>query len=189
MKSLSFSIGCAVLLIAAQGVFAAAPPTNAPPTASAPAAAQDQKPAMPAQSPPPTNAAPVSVPPAEPAGLKFDDYLKDLGDTLKLTDEEKKSIQADYFADDARLENILNNDSLSPLQKARQVSGLRDARNARIEALLGNADRQRAFLQVEARYRVALTELAADGGLVAAPPPPPAPAGNNAPGQMGKTPH
>jgi len=34
---------------------------------------------------------------------------------------------------------------------------------------LHDFQRQRDFLEIEARYRVALTELAADGGLAPAP--------------------
>ncbi len=111
-----------------------------------------------------------------------------LGDTLKLNDDEKKNIQNYYLADGEALQGILNDGSLSPIQQAKEVSDLRDSRNARIEALFQDVDRRQAFHRVEAKYRVALTELAADGGLVAAPPPAPAPA-TNAPAPAEKAPN
>jgi hypothetical protein len=154
------------LMVTASGAWAAAPSTNTIPAAPAP-------PAKPMTN---TIAAPVVPLPSQPAELKFDDYLKDLTDRLKLSDDEKKEIESYYLADSTLLKNILNNDSISPLQKTRQVSDLRDTRNARINALLQDADRQQAFIAVEAQYRVALTELAANGGLVSAPPPPLVPA-------------
>ena len=168
-------IGCLALLATTTCVFADAPATNAPP------AAVNAKTI-------PLNGANVSsggktiimsgtltltggsaTNPA-PTGLKLDDYIKDLAAALKLTDTEKKKIEAYYVADGVRLKNILNDDALSPLQQARQASDLRDTRNIKIEALLDDLDRQREFLKIEARYRVALTELAANGGPVAAPP-------------------
>jgi len=147
-----------ILLATATGVFAAATPTPAQPSAPMSVA-------------PSATALPVS-------SLKFDDYINDLATTLKLSDEEKKDIASFYQADGTQLQTILNSDSISPLDQDRQVSDLRDARNAKIEALLGSSDRTGAFLKVEAKYRVALIELAADGGLVppSAPAPTPAPA-------------
>jgi len=139
---------------------AAAPATNAPPAASAPATKET---------------APVK------AASKLDDFINELAATIKLTDEEKKEIAHAYQADGATLNTILNNDALPPVQKAQQVSDLRDTRNAKIETLLQDVDRKQAFFKIEARYRVALTELAANGGLV--PPPSvqaPAPAGTPA---------
>jgi len=178
-----------VLLAVTPAAFSAEPATNAPPAAPAapaPAKEKSKKAAPQAKANPAeaknkqpasaTNAAPVAAPmpeAASPSGpLKFDDYLKELSDTLKLTDDEKKSIQSYYLADGEMLKNVLNNDTLSPLQQAQQVSDARDVRNAKIGALIGNDDRRRAFFGVEARYRVALTELAADGGLLPAPPVP-----------------
>jgi hypothetical protein len=176
MKLLFLPIGCLAFLTATFSAFAAAPSTNAAPVNPAPAPQAKSAPAdanaKPATA---TNAPPVPATASQPAELKLDDYLKDLTDTLKISDDEKKAIQTYYLADGTLLKNILNNDALSPLQQARQVSDLRDARNAKINALLQDVNRQRAFLEVEAKYRVALTELAADGGLVPAQTPPPAP--------------
>jgi len=123
----------------------------------------------------PANSAPVPVPSVAAPALKLDDYFNDLATTLKLSDDEKKAIRNDYTDDGVLLKNILNNDSLSSLQKEQQISDLRDARNAKIEALLHNIDRQQAFRKIEAKYRVSLTELAADGGLAPAPAPTPVP--------------
>ena len=114
----------------------------------------------------------TAAPTPPPARLTLDDYIKVLTTELKLSDSEKQDIESSYVADGDKLKSILNNDSLSPLQQARQVADLRDARNAKIETLLDTLDRQHGFAQIEPRYRVALTELAANGGLVAAPPAP-----------------
>jgi hypothetical protein len=162
-------LGCLALLAATTGAWAAtAPITNAPPTA-------------------PASPAATAPAPAQPASV-LDDYLKDLTTALKLSDSEKQEIGGYYLDDGAQLRNMLNDDSLSPLQQARLVSDLRDQRNAKIATLLDDLDRQHEFLQIEARYRVALTELAANGGLVAAAPPaaapaatPPAPAAGTVP--------
>lgn len=162
------------------GAPAAAPSTNASPVAPAPATAKDKKPATQAKPSANTNVSPAVMSAAQPAELKFDDYLKDLADKLKLTDDEKNEIQSYYLADGTLLKNILNNDSISPLQKSQQISDLRDTRNAKINTLLQDADRQQTFLRMEAQYRVALTGLAADGGLVPAPTPPPSSAPTNA---------
>jgi hypothetical protein len=158
-------LGCLALLAFTTSALAAAPATNAPPASPTPASkTTDNK--TPAATPPPAPA----LAPAK-SELKLDDYIKDLTAALKLTDTEKKKIEGYYVADGAQIKDILNNDALSPLQQARQVSDLRDTRNVKIAALLDDLDRQRAFLKIEARYRVALTELAANGGLVAAQPP------------------
>jgi len=149
--------GCLVLLVAATSAFAAAPATNAP-------AAKVSSTNAPAAAAPATAQSPAT------SELKLDDYIKDLTATLKLTDTEKKKIEAYYVADGVQIKDILNNDALSPLQQAQRVADLRDTRNIKIEALLDDLDRQREFLKIEARYRVALTELAANGGPVAAPP-------------------
>jgi hypothetical protein len=155
MKLFRYLFGCLALLASTTGAFAATTPaTNAPAAAPAPPSATASAPAQPAS--------------------KLDGYISELTVALKLTDAEKKKIQGYYTADGVQLQKILNDDALSPLQKAQQVSDLRDARNAKVEALLDDLDRQHEFLKIEARYRVALTELAANGGLV--PPPAPAPA-------------
>jgi len=159
---------CIALSSAMTAAFAAGPAANPAPPASAPVTKAAA-----------TNA-PAATPPAPapaPAGLTLDDYIKDLTAQLNLTDSEKRQIERFYVADGGQVKDILNNDAISPLQQAQQVAAIRDTRNTRIEALLDGLDRQRDFLRIEAKYRVALTELAADGGLVAAPPPaPPAPA-------------
>ena len=146
---------------------AAAPATNAAPTAPAPAnkTAADKTTA-------PTTPVPAPAPVAAPAAptVTLDAYINELKSGLKLSDSETKQIEGYYVNDGAALQNILNDDTLSPLQQAQKVSDLRDARNAKIEALLFDFDRQQKFLKIEANYRVALTLLAADGGLVAAAP-------------------
>ena len=163
MKFSPSLFGCLALLATTICAFAAAPATNAPATNAPPA------PAVKGGS---TNA-PAAVPPASAQAsatheLKLDDYIKDLTAALKLTDKEKQKIESYYVADGAQIKDILNNDALSPLQQARQVADLRDTRNVKIASLLDDLDRQHEFLKIEARYRVALTELAANGGLVAA---------------------
>jgi hypothetical protein len=155
---------CLALSAATTAGFAAAPATNAPPAAAAPANKTGATNA-PASTPPTTTLAPA------PGVLKLDDYLKDLKAKLDLSDSEQKEIESYYTNDGDQLKTILNNDTLSPLQQADQVAALRDTRNAKIEALVHDLDRQHEFLKIEARYRVALTELAANGGLVAAAPP------------------
>lgn len=125
--------------------------------------------------------APAAKPAAKGTGSILDKYISDLADAVKLSDDEKKEVQAFYQADGTTLQKILNNDALSPLQQAEQVADLRDQRDAKIDTLLQDPLRQHEFYEVEANYRVALTEFAADGGLVPAPaapaaPPPAAPA-------------
>ena len=147
-------VGSLALLATTTGAFAAAPATNAPPAAPAPASAK-------------------AAAPAKPASI-LDDYIDELAAALKLSDSEKKDIEACYLDDADVLKNILNNDALSPLEQAREVSDAREARNTKIEDLLLDDDRKQVFLKIEAKYRVALTELAANGGLVATPAPAPA---------------
>jgi len=152
-----------LLPASAASTLAAAPSSNAAPATPAPAAVSP----TPSPAPVPAPSAPV---------FKLDDYINDLATTLKLSDDEKKAIRGDYQADGNLLKNILNNDALTPLQKAQQISDLRDVRNTKIEALLHDFVRQQDFLKIEARYRVALTELAEDGGLAPTPSPTPTPA-------------
>jgi hypothetical protein len=185
----------------------AAPATSAPPQASARSApgasspngangttrsgkAVTKAPNTPAPGAAAPAPAPVTAAAVKPAAAPvLDNYMKELADTLKLTAEEKQDIETYYLADGVLLDNILNNASISPLQQATQVSDLRDARNEKIEALLQDVDRQHEFLQIESRYRVALTELAADGGLVPAQSIPAAPAPSaTPPGQTDPTP-
>ncbi len=156
-----------VLLATTSGAFAAvAPAANPAPPVSAPAAKTD---------------APAPAPAAAPS--IFDDYITVVTTTLMLSDADKKEIHDLYVADGAALQKILNDDTLSPLQKAQQVSDLRDVRNGKIDQLLHNLDKQQKFIEVETTYRVALTEFAANGGLVPPPAPAaaPAPASANAP--------
>ena len=165
MKFSQNLLSCLALLAFTTGAFAVAPATNAPSATASPAPATKtadvKTPAATTPTPPPVAAqAPATT------GL-FDSYIKELTTALNLTDSEKKKITGYYVADGAQIKDILNNDALSPLQQAQQVSDLRDARNIRINALLDDLDRQHAFLKIEAKYRVALTELAANGGLVA----------------------
>ena len=101
--------------------------------------------------------------------MKFDDYMSELTSKLQLSKTEAKEVASYYQGDADKLDQALNDDTLSPLQKAQQVADLRGARNEKIEDLLHDFQRQRDFLEIEARYRVALTELAADGGLAPAP--------------------
>ena len=135
-----------------------------------------------------TSAATASV---KPAASILTSYLDDLSSTLKLSASEKTDIKGYYEADSVPLQNILNDPAISPLKQAQQVSDLRNARNAKIEALLADADRQRDFFQVEANYRVALIESAARGGLTppgAAPAAVPTPA-DTAPGDANVSPN
>jgi hypothetical protein len=146
-------------------------PSPAP--APAPAAASTTTAAAPA---PAATTTPAAKPAAKGAGSILDNYISDLTDAVKLSDDEKKEIQSYYQADGTTLQKILNNDALSPLQQAGQVADLRDQRDAKIDTLLQDPTRQHEFYEVEANYRVALTEFAADGGLVPASPAAPAPA-------------
>jgi hypothetical protein len=108
-----------------------------------------------------------SLPPAPPI---LDAYLKELNDTLGLSATEKTEIESYYLTDAPKLNSLLNDPSLSPLQQEEQVSDLRDRRNE--------------FFKVEAVYRVALVDAAADGTLVPATPTPAAPAPSDiAPGE------
>jgi len=99
----------------------------------------------------------------------LDHFLQDLDDALKLTAEQKKQIQSYYLADAAPLHSILDDPSSSPLQQAQQAADLRNRRNARVESVLADVQQQHDFYTVEANYRVALLEAAADGTLGGAP--------------------
>jgi len=119
-----------------------------------------------------TNALAATPPaPAAPT-VTLDDYMKDLKSELNLSASEQQEIQSYYVADGAQMQTILNDDTLSSLQKYQQVSDLRDARNAKIKAMLNDLDRQQTFANIESKYRVTLTLLAANGQLVAAAPQP-----------------
>jgi hypothetical protein len=112
----------------------------------------------------PTPAATASKAPT--GNVTLDSYIQALSDGLTLSKDEKTDIKTYYLDDGSKLQQILNDASLSPLQQTQQVDDLRDTRNAKIEALLRDVDRQAAFLKTEADYRVSLTELAANGALV-----------------------
>jgi len=139
-----------------------------------------KKPAAPTTSPAAnvasTNAPSATLPAPAPAPVAptvtLDDYMKELKSELNLSASEEQEIQSYYVADGAQLQKILNDDTLSPLQKYQQVSDLRDTRNAKIKVLLNDLDRQQTFADMEAKYRVTLTLLAANGQLVAAAAPP-----------------
>jgi hypothetical protein len=184
MKFTSRLLACSLLSLAAPTVtFAAAPAAKAAPAAAA-AVEKNAKPnnldagktAAAPNAAPTTNAAsatpPAAVPETPPtpaSGVTLDAYIKDLTSELKLSAAEAKEIE-DYYADDSSaLNKILNDASLSPLQQTEQVDAMRDARNDKITALLEDTVRRHAFMEMEATYRVALIELAADGGLVPAP--------------------
>jgi hypothetical protein len=159
---LLLSVVCATALALTTPVLWAAsttPPAKSPAPASA-AAPQDPLP----------EAAPIQP----PATLKIDGYLNELGAALKLSDEEKKAVASFYQADDAQLKNILNSDTLSPLEQDRQVNDLREARNAKIEELLSSRARIAAFRALEAKYRVGLLEIDM-APVVPAPAAPPIP--------------
>jgi hypothetical protein len=158
------------------------PITKAPYAKTKPDASADEKissaataKATPAPSAPP--AATASVPaektasPASKAGASiFDNYLDDLNDAVGFSPEEKTEISHYYTADGAALKNILDDSSLSPLQQNQQVDDLRQKRDAKIDALLTDPTRRHAFYEVEARYRVALVEFAANGGFASTTP-------------------
>jgi hypothetical protein len=170
------------------------PVTSAPPQANSPAAPGAQSPSgtngttlsgqaftkapsahhkksdAPSAAPAPATA--LAAAPAKKAPPVLDAYLKDLDDTLGLSANEKTEIQNYYLTDAPKLTGILNDPTLSPLQQEQQVADLRDERNAKIEALLEDTDRRHEFFQVEAAYRVALIEAAADGTLVPGAPSP-----------------
>ena len=102
----------------------------------------------------------------ETSTVTLDAYIQALTGELTLSKDESQDIKTYYLDDGTKMSQILNDASLSPLQQTQQIDDLRDARNGKIEALLRDVDRQQAFLKMEAGYRVALTELAANGGLV-----------------------
>lgn len=185
MKFSPILIGCFALLVMTTVAFAAktepAAASSTPPAAPVPTPAKKTAPAADAVADP-EGALPAPQPQGidePPCTLKFDDYLGELAAALHLTTKQKQEVADDYLADGQQLQHVLHDDSLSPLQKADQVAKIRDIRNAKILAMFLDIDRKQAFLKVEAKYRVGLTDLAADGGLVpvdaATPAPAPAP--------------
>ena len=153
---------------------------NGTPVTKAPT--HTKKSRTPSAAPAPATAVAAAAAKSSPPVL--DAYLKELNDTLSLSPNEKSEIQNYYLTDAPKLTSLLNDPSLSPLQQEEQVSDLRDRRNARIEALLEDVDRRHEFFKVEAAYRVALIDAAADGRLAPAAPPAAAPAPSDiAPGK------
>jgi hypothetical protein len=145
--------------------------TAGKPMTKAPNTPPETKPNPNAAPPPPATPSKVAAnsPVAKAAGSILDKYISDLTDAVKLSDDEKKEVQAYYQADGTTLQKVLNDPTLSPLQQAQQVADLRDQRDAKVDALLQDPLRQHEFYEVEANYRVALTLFAADGGLIPAP--------------------
>ncbi len=159
--------------------------TKAPNTPPTPAEKTGAAPAPAAITNTTTASAPAAAPaPAAPAKAKasiLSDYLGELKDTLKLSAEEQSEIEAFYQNDGPTLEKILNDPALSPLEQDRQVADLRNKRDTKIDDLLQDAGRRHDFSELEARYRVALLDFAAEGGLSPAPTASPAPTPNAAP--------
>jgi hypothetical protein len=139
------------------------------------AAPGNPMPSVPAKAPAPapSAAAPAATPPADTAksSVSLDAFVADLAGQLPLSKDEQTDIKAYYQDDGAKIQDILGNASLSPLQQEQQIDALRNTRNAKIEALLKDPDRQALFLQLENGYRVALVQLAAEGGLTPKSPP------------------
>ncbi len=158
-----------------------AAPETKPPAKKSPAPTTNAATATPPE-PATTNtaAATPSAPAATPAGVTFDEFINDVAKEMSLSDAEKKSIQSAYQNDAPNLQKILNDETLSPLQQAQQVADIRTERNQKISEALGSPDKMQQFLEIEAKYRVALTLLAANGELAPAPAPPAAPASTNA---------
>jgi quinoprotein glucose dehydrogenase len=106
-----------------------------------------------------------NIPPSVQAVAMLDGYLDVLAAKLALSLNEKAAIKADYLGDGADLRDVLNDRSLSPLEQQRRVDAIEQARDAKIDALLGDIDRRHAFHELEAAYRVKLLDLAAQGGF------------------------
>jgi hypothetical protein len=160
---------CCILLGVALPVIAAQPSsshaTNPKPHApAAKVAATTQPPAAPAA--PAPAPAPSSSAPTPTSNVSLDAYIADLADQVPLSKTEQTDIKTYYLDDGAKLQSILSDASLSPLTQEQQIDALRDDRNAKIAALLADVGRQAEFLKIESSYRVALVELAAQGGLV-----------------------
>jgi hypothetical protein len=118
--------------------------------------------ALPTPAPAPIPAKPAPTP---ASGITLDAYMKALTAAVSLSKDQQTNIKSYYLGDGAKMQAILNDASLSPLQQTQQIDALRDRRNDTIEELLSDAAAQQKFLQVEAKYRVALVILAANGGM------------------------
>jgi len=191
LPTMKIPSACCLILGVSLPAFAAqtAPPrpANSKPHASPPAAATAAAANPPAAPTPPPAPATAATP-----ALTLDAYIADLASDLPLSKTEQTDVKTYYLNDGVKLQDILSDDSLSPLTQEQQIDDLRNTRNAKIEALLADVGRQSEFLKMEANYRVALVELAAQGGLVPTaptpnvPPPPttpPNPADKNPPGK------
>lgn len=190
MKNFSVStfLFCTILTIATADAAQPSPShaNNRPipkPAISTPASTRTlapvtKKPEAPATTTAPTTTSAQASAPAQTAtpktGALLNAYIAELAADVPLSKDEQAGIKTAYADDAAKLKDILNNASLSPLEQTQQVDDLRDTRNARIEDLLHDADRQQKFLHIEANYRVALIELAASGGLISTTPQAPA---------------
>jgi hypothetical protein len=181
---LSLLYGLALPLAAATTTPPPAPAKPATPTPKTHASASAHKPSSAASKPavaaaqaatPTPPPAPAPAPAPKPT-VTLDDYMAALTAALSLSKDEQTSVRTSYLDDGPKLQDILNDPSVSPLEQTQEVDALREARNEKIEALLHDAGRQQKFLQVEANYRVALIELAADGGFFPFSPPSPPPA-------------
>jgi hypothetical protein len=174
---------------------AANPAPSGTPSKGHPAAPAPAKPMAGAIANPGTPTIPLAVTPAPatpaPAkpGVTLDAYVADLADQVPLSKDEQTDIKTYYQADGTQMQAILNDPNLSPLQQQEHIDDMRDARDSKIDALLQDADRQAKFREVESTYRVALVELAAEGGLVpqGTPPNVPEPTGTT-PAQAERTP-
>ena len=189
-----FSASCILLGISLPTLAAQSPashPANSKPHASSPA--NTTAAATPAASTPvaPAPAAPPAAPPPAPApspSLTLDGYIADLASNLPLSKTEQTDVKTYYLNDGVKLQGILSDATLAPLDQEQKIDDLRNARNAKIEALLADVGRQSEFLKMEANYRVALVELAAQGGLVpTAPTPNVPPPTTTPPNQADKT--
>jgi hypothetical protein len=149
---------------------------NAKPSTRVPTAVVIQKP-VPLPVPGGTSAAaaqPATKP--VPAGsVTLDAYISALASDVPLSKDEQTDVKTYYLDEGAKLQAILNDASLSPLEQTQHVDFLRDALNLHVAALLGDPDRAAQFARLERSYRVSLIDLAAQGGLVPTSTPPQVP--------------
>jgi hypothetical protein len=110
--------------------------------------------------------------PSPGSSVTLDAYITQLASDVPLSKEEQTDVKTYYLDDGAKLQDILNDASLSPFAQTQQIDALRDTRNAKIAALLDDPGRAAQFSQLERNSRVALIELAAQGGLVPKSAPP-----------------
>lgn len=103
----------------------------------------------------------------------LDSYFSALNDEVTLSKDEQTAIKARYQEDSAKIQAILNNTALSPIEQQRQIDELSKARETEVDRLLKDVDRQARFNEFEKSHRVELVELAARGGPAPAPNAPP----------------